>query len=52
MFRHNHADEIPAEYLAHLDARVKMILDQGLAVILDAHPQGDFKEKLRRIRRL
>jgi endoglucanase len=46
MFRHNQADEIPAEYLANLDAAVKMILDQGLAVIIDAHPEEDFKEKL------
>src|SRR5271156_3871348 len=46
MFKHNHADEIPAEYLGYLDAAVKMILDQGLAVIIDAHPEEDFKEKL------
>src|SRR5271156_4532018 len=46
MFKHNHADEIPAEYLSYLDAAVKMILDQGLAVIIDAHPEEDFKEKL------
>ncbi len=46
MFKHNHADELPAEYLSYLDAAVKMILDQRLAVIIDAHPEGDFKEKL------
>jgi endoglucanase len=46
MFRHNHADELPAEYLSYLDAAVRMILDQGLAVIIDAHPEEDFKEKL------
>ncbi len=46
MFRHNQADRIPAEYLAYLDAAVKMILDQGLAVILDMHPESDFKQKL------
>jgi len=46
MFKHNHADELPAEYLSYLDAAVKMILDQGLAVIIDAHPEEDFKEKL------
>jgi endoglucanase len=46
MFRHNHADEIPVEYLVQLDAAVKMLLDQGLAVIIDAHPEEDFKEKL------
>jgi aryl-phospho-beta-D-glucosidase BglC (GH1 family) len=46
MFRRNQADRIPADYLAYLDAAVKMILDQGLAVILDMHPESDFKQKL------
>src|SRR5256885_3611089 len=30
-------DEIPSEYLGYLDAAVKMILDQGLAVVIDLH---------------
>jgi endoglucanase len=46
MFRRNQADRIPADYLAYLDAAVKMILDQNLAVILDMHPDSDFKQKL------
>ncbi len=46
MFRHNQADRIPADYLAYLGAALKMILDQGLAVILDIHPESDFKQKL------
>lgn len=46
MFRRNQADRIPADYLALLDAAVKMILDQNLAVILDMHPESDFKQKL------
>jgi len=46
MWRHNAADEIPAEYLGYLDAAVKLILDKDLAVVLDIHPDGDFKEKL------
>ena len=46
MLRRHQADELPAEYLAYLDAAVKMILDQGLAVIIDVHPEADFKEKL------
>ncbi len=46
MFRHGHADEIPADYLSYLDAAVKMILDQGLAVVIDIHPESDFKTKL------
>jgi endoglucanase len=46
MFRHNQADRLPLDYLAYLDAAVKMILDQGLAVILDMHPESEFKQKL------
>jgi endoglucanase len=46
MWRENAADEIPAEYLGYLDAGVKMILDQGLTVVLDIHPEDDFKAKL------
>jgi endoglucanase len=39
-------DEIPEEYLGYLDAAVKMILDQGLAVTIDMHPESDFKAQL------
>jgi endoglucanase len=39
-------DEIPAEYLGYLDAAVKMILDQRLAVVIDLHPSSDFKARL------
>lgn len=46
MFRRKQADRIPEDYLRYLDAAVKMILDQGLAVIIDIHPDSDFKEKL------
>jgi len=46
MFRHGHANEIPADYLGYLDAAVKMILDHGLAVVIDIHPDGDFKANL------
>lgn len=46
MMRHNMADRIPADYLGYLDGAVKMILDHGLAVILDMHPDSDFKAKL------
>src|SRR5581483_799949 len=45
MFRPRHADEIPADYLGYLDNAVKMILDQGLAVVIDIHPESDFKAK-------
>lgn len=46
MFRRGQADRIPAEYLVMVDAAVKTILDQGLAVIIDIHPESDFKAKL------
>lgn len=34
------------EYFSSLDAAVKMILDHGLAVVIDIHPEGDFKAHL------
>jgi endoglucanase len=46
MMRHNMADQLPPEYLGYLDAAVKMILDHGLAVIIDMHPDSDFKQRL------
>ena len=35
-----------AEYFGYLDAAVKMILDAGLAVEIDMHPDSNFKERL------
>ncbi len=35
-----------AEYYGYLDAAMKMILDAGLAVELDMHPDSDFNAKL------
>jgi endoglucanase len=46
MMPRHRPDEIPAEYQGYLDAAVKMILDQGLAVVIDIHPDGDFKARL------
>ena len=46
MMRRNLADQIPQEYLGYLDDAVKMILDHGLAVIIDMHPDSDFKQRL------
>lgn len=46
MFHRGQADRIPAEYLRMVDGAVDMILDHGLAVIIDIHPEGDFKGKL------
>jgi endoglucanase len=46
MFRRLQADRIPGDYLAYLDSAVQMLLNQGLAVIIDMHPDSDFKQKL------
>src|SRR5690242_4045961 len=46
MFVHGQPDRIPADYLGYLDRAVKMILDQGLAVVIDMHPESDFKHNL------
>jgi endoglucanase len=40
--RHNGS----VEYFGYLDAAVKMILDAGLAVEIDMHPDSDFKARL------
>jgi aryl-phospho-beta-D-glucosidase BglC (GH1 family) len=34
------------QYFGYLDAAMKMILDAGLAVELDMHPESDFKQRL------
>ena len=39
------------EYLGYLDAAMKMILDAGLAVELDMHPDSDLKQRARERRR-
>ena len=52
MFRRRQADRIPPDYLSYLDAAVQMILDQGLAVVIDIHPDSDFKHNLAHRRRL
>src|ERR1039457_4976279 len=46
MFNAREPNKIPAEYLGYLDAAVKMILDRGLAVVIDLHPESDFKARL------
>jgi endoglucanase len=46
MFNEREPNKIPADYLSHLDAAVKMILDHGLAVVIDLHPDSDFKARL------
>jgi len=46
MLKTGRADEIPADYLGYLDSAVKMILDQGMAVVIDLHPESNFKQRL------
>jgi aryl-phospho-beta-D-glucosidase BglC (GH1 family) len=46
MFTMREPDKIPAEYLASLDTAAKMILDHGLAVVIDLHPESEFKARL------
>ncbi|MGA2377127.1 MAG: cellulase family glycosylhydrolase, partial [Candidatus Sulfotelmatobacter sp.] len=46
MMANHRPEEIPAEYLGYLDAAVKMILDRGLAVVIDLHPDSEFKARL------
>jgi endoglucanase len=46
MMMDHRPDEIPAEYLGYLDAAVKMILDQRMAVVIDLHPGSEFKGRL------
>lgn len=46
MFRRGQADRIPPEYLALVDDAVNKIMAQNLAVIIDIHPDSDFKQKL------
>jgi aryl-phospho-beta-D-glucosidase BglC (GH1 family) len=47
MFTNNRPEAIPQEYLSYLDSAVKMILDQGLSVVIDLHPDDDFKTRLK-----
>jgi endoglucanase len=47
MFTNNRPEAIQPEYLSYLDAAVKMILDQGLSVVIDLHPDDDFKQRFK-----
>jgi endoglucanase len=46
MFDPREPNKIPLDYLGHLDAAVKMILDHGLAVEIDLHPDSELKARL------
>ncbi len=42
MFSDRQPQKLPADYVGYLDAAVKMILDHGLAIVIDMHPESDF----------
>ena len=46
MFTKNQPQKLPPEYLGYLDAAVKTILEHGLVVVIDMHPESDFKQRL------
>jgi endoglucanase len=46
MFTERQPQKLPADYLGYLDAAVKMIVDHGLTVVIDMHPESDFKQRL------
>ena len=46
MFHEKESDRIAGDYLTQLDAAVKMLLDQGLAVDINIYADTDFKQRL------
>ena len=46
MFHEGQADQISSEYLNELDAAIKMLLDQKLAVDIDIQADSAFKQRL------
>jgi len=46
MFHEKESDRIAGDYLTQMDAAVKMLLDQDLAVDIDIYANGDFKQRL------
>src|SRR5271157_2551075 len=46
MFSEREPNQIPSDYIASVDTAVKMILDHGLAVVIDLHPDSGFKARL------
>jgi aryl-phospho-beta-D-glucosidase BglC (GH1 family) len=46
MLTNREPNKIPPDYLDYLDAAVRMILDHDLAVVIDLHPESDFKARL------
>jgi hypothetical protein len=46
MMNEREPNKILEDHLASLDAAVKMILGHGLAIVIDLHPESDFKARL------
>jgi endoglucanase len=46
MFNEREPNKVPSDYIGYLDVAIKMILDHGLAVVIDMHPDSDFKARL------
>jgi len=46
MMNDREPNKILEDHLASLDAAVKMILGHGLAIVIDLHPESDFKARL------
>lgn len=46
MFREKQSEQIDSDYLTRVDAALKMLLDQGLAVDIDIYADSDFKDRL------
>ena len=46
MFHEKESDRIAGDYLTQMDAAVKMLLDQDLAVDIDIYVDADFKQRL------
>jgi endoglucanase len=47
LFNERQSENIPSVYLGYLDTAIKMALDHGLAVVIDIHPDSDFKASLK-----
>jgi aryl-phospho-beta-D-glucosidase BglC (GH1 family) len=46
LFTEREPNKLPVEFLGYLDAAVKMILNHGLDVVIDLHPESEFKTRL------
>ena len=46
MFHEKQSDQVAGDYLAQLDAAIKMLLDQDLAVDVNIYAAPDFKQRL------